>query len=113
MRRKKKFSIHDMRGIGRRPNVLQIVPPRTVMRPRIVHGDEAEQDHELLSQPLTSPTGPGGAAGFQNVAGSQIPVPEVTNISYGQKTHPRFRGRGVYPTEASCRFPLIVLQQTT
>src|ERR1039458_1962172 len=34
-------------------------------------------------------------------------------ISYGQKTHPRFRGRGVYPTEASCRFPLIVLQQTT
>src|ERR1019366_5525776 len=33
--------------------------------------------------------------------------------AYGQKTHPRFRGRGVYPTEASCRFPLIVLQQTT
>src|ERR1019366_8562505 len=33
--------------------------------------------------------------------------------SYGQKTHPRFRGRGVYPTEASCRFPLIVVQQTT
>jgi hypothetical protein len=33
--------------------------------------------------------------------------------SYGQKTHLRFRGRGVYPTEGSCRFPLIVLQQTT
>src|ERR1035437_3236233 len=32
---------------------------------------------------------------------------------YGKKTHRRFRGRGVYPTEASCRFPLIVLQQTT
>src|ERR1035441_2865367 len=34
-------------------------------------------------------------------------------ISYGQKTHRRCRGRGVYPTEGSCRFPLIVLQQTT
>ena len=32
---------------------------------------------------------------------------------YGQKTHRRCRGRGVYPTEGSCRFPLIVLQQTT
>ena len=32
---------------------------------------------------------------------------------YGKKTHLRFRGRGVYPTEGSCRFPLIVLQQTT
>src|ERR1039458_4330715 len=29
------------------------------------------------------------------------------------KTHLRFRGRGVCPTEGSCRFPLIVLQQTT
>src|SRR5664280_3730513 len=34
-------------------------------------------------------------------------------MSYGQKTHLRFQGRGVYPTEGSCRFPLIVLQQTT
>jgi len=34
-------------------------------------------------------------------------------MSYGQKTHRRCRGRGVYPTEGSCRFPLIVLQQTT
>jgi hypothetical protein len=33
--------------------------------------------------------------------------------SYGQQTHLRFRGRGVSPTEGSCRFPLIVLQQTT
>src|ERR1019366_6557272 len=32
---------------------------------------------------------------------------------YGKKTHLRFQGRGVYPTEGSCRFPLIVLQQTT
>src|ERR1019366_2258390 len=29
------------------------------------------------------------------------------------RTHLRFQGRGVYPTEGSCRFPLIVLQQTT
>src|ERR1019366_9929688 len=34
-------------------------------------------------------------------------------MPYGQKTHPRFQGREVYPTEGSCRFPLIVLQQTT
>src|ERR1039457_6716624 len=32
---------------------------------------------------------------------------------YGKKTHLRFRAREVYPTEGSCRFPLIVLQQTT
>src|ERR1035438_4260554 len=37
----------------------------------------------------------------------------LTCTPYGQKTHPRFRRRGVYPTEGSCRFPLIVLQQTT
>ena len=84
MRRKKKYSKHDLLRIGARPNVVQIVPPRGVMRPRIVHDDETEQDHELLSQPLASPTGPGGAAGFQNVAGSQIPVPQVTNIYLGQ-----------------------------
>src|SRR5664280_2248790 len=32
---------------------------------------------------------------------------------YGQETHLRVQGRGVYQTEGSCRFPLIVLQQTT
>jgi hypothetical protein len=32
---------------------------------------------------FTSPTGPGGAPGFHNVAGSQIAVPEVTNIYLG------------------------------
>ena len=36
-----------------------------------------------------------------------------SNLPYGKKTHLRFRGREVYPTEGSCRFPLIVLQQTT
>jgi hypothetical protein len=45
---------------------------------------------------------------YVRVKGSLVlPVP-----AYGQKTHLGFRGRGVYPTEASCRFPLIVLQQT-
>src|ERR1017187_10332633 len=34
-------------------------------------------------------------------------------IPYGQKTHLSFQGRGVYPTEGSCRFPLMVLEQTT
>src|ERR1039457_5550248 len=53
---------------------------------------------------------------------SSLPLPDHVDCfvalnrspsPYGQKTHLRFRGRGVYPTEASCRFPLIVLQQTT
>src|ERR1035441_2287260 len=34
-------------------------------------------------------------------------------LPYGKKTHLRFQGMGVPPTEGSCRFPLIVLQQTT
>src|ERR1022692_3274481 len=38
---------------------------------------------------------------------------EVKLRPYGQITHLRFQGREVYPTEGSCRFPLIVLQQTT
>src|ERR1019366_3288649 len=37
----------------------------------------------------------------------------IAHIPYGQKTHLRFQGRGVSPTEGSCRFPLIVLEQTT
>jgi hypothetical protein len=40
-------------------------------------------DYELVTRPLASPTGPGGAAGFKNVAGSQIAVPEVTNVYLG------------------------------
>src|ERR1019366_6382307 len=32
---------------------------------------------------------------------------------YGKTTHLRFRGRGVSPTEGSCRFPFILLQQTS
>ncbi len=37
----------------------------------------------------------------------------VVNWPYGKETHLRFRGRGVSSTEGSCRFPLVVLQQTT
>jgi hypothetical protein len=32
-------------------------------------------------------------------------------VAYGKKTHLRFRGREVYPTEGSCRLALIVFQQ--
>ncbi|MGP0092750.1 MAG: hypothetical protein ACLPKB_22840 [Xanthobacteraceae bacterium] len=38
---------------------------------------------ELDTAPLTSPTGPNGAPGFHNVAGSQITVPQVTNVYVG------------------------------
>jgi hypothetical protein len=74
-----KISRQTLLGIGSRPGVIQIVPPRHVMRPSFLH----EEDHDLLSQPLASPTGPGGAKGFRNRAGSQIAVPEVTNIYMG------------------------------
>jgi hypothetical protein len=68
-----------LRRIGKRRRVIQIVPPRHVVRPSYVRAD----DHELVDRPLSSPTGPGGAAGFHNVANSQIAVPEVTNIYLG------------------------------
>ncbi len=72
----------SLRGIGRRPNVIQIVPPLDVVRPAYVREAE-DEDHELVNRPLASPTGPGGADGWTNVAGSQIAVPEVTNIYMG------------------------------
>src|ERR1019366_8496769 len=40
-------------------------------------------------------------------------MPAYPTTPHGKKTHLRCRGREVYPTEGSCRFPLIVLQQTT
>jgi hypothetical protein len=76
---KTKTTKEMLRRIGRRPNVIQIVPPRHVVRPSYVR----EEDHDLVDRPLASPTGPGGAAGFQNRAGSQIAVPKVTNIYLG------------------------------
>jgi len=76
---KTKTTKEMLRRIGRRPNVIQIVPPRHVVRPSYLR----EEDHDLVDRPLASPTGPGGAAGFSNRAGSQIAVPEVTNIYLG------------------------------
>ena len=69
-----------LRRIGARQGVIQIVPPRNVMRPNFLR---AEDDQDLVTRPLASPTGPGGAAGFENRAGSQIAVPEVTNVYLG------------------------------
>lgn len=76
---KTKTTKEMLRRIGRRRGVIQIVPPRQVMRPSYVR----EEDHDLVDRPLASPTGPGGAAGFANRAGSQIIVPKVTNIYLG------------------------------
>ena len=75
-----RYSLEDLRRIGSRRGVIQIVPPRHVTRPRLVHDDE---DHELVNRPLASPTGPGGAAGFHNVGGRQIAIPNVTNVYLG------------------------------
>jgi hypothetical protein len=68
--------------IGRRKNVVQIAPPRQSVRQAYLRQNDLG-DHELVTRPLASPTGPGGAAGFANVAGSQIAVPEVTNVYLG------------------------------
>jgi hypothetical protein len=79
-KQRSKVTKEMLRRIGRRPGVIQIVPPRHVVGPVLEH----EDDHDLVSKPLASPTGPGGAAGFHNVAGSQIASPQVTNIYMGQ-----------------------------
>ncbi len=71
-----------VRRIGGRKGVIQIVPPRHSVRQTYLHKSDAS-DKELLTRPFASPTGPGGAAGFHNVAGSQLAVPEVTNIYMG------------------------------
>ena len=71
-----------LRNIGRRRGVIQIVPPRGSVRQAYLRREDSD-DNELVTRPLASPTGPGGAAGFKNVAGSQIAAPEVTNIYMG------------------------------
>lgn len=71
-----------LRNIGRRQGVIQIVPPRGSVRQAYLRKEDSD-DNELVTRPLASPTGPGGAAGFKNVAGSQIAAPEVTNIYMG------------------------------
>jgi hypothetical protein len=64
-------SLQQLQRVGPRPNVIQIVPSRHVYRPAYLRAADRE-DHELVTSPLASPTGPGGAAGFRNRAGSQI-----------------------------------------
>ena len=78
----RKERIQALRNVGRRRGVIQIVPPRHSMRRSHLRKAELE-NHELVTRPLASPTGPGGAAGWANVAGSQIAVPEVTNLYLG------------------------------
>lgn len=68
--------------VGPRVNVVQVVPPRHVYRPRVLSAEEAK-DHELAINPLKSPTGPGGAPGFHNVNNSQIAMPNVLNVYMG------------------------------
>jgi len=75
-------TLQGLQNIGPRRKVIQIVPPRPAVRPAYVRDAELES-HELVTRPLSSPTGPGGADGFKNVAGSQIASPEVTNIYMG------------------------------
>jgi hypothetical protein len=71
-----------LRKVGPRPNVVQIVPPRHVYRPVYLRAEERE-NHELVTNPLASPTGPGGAVGFRNRAGSQIATPHIMNVYMG------------------------------
>jgi hypothetical protein len=57
------------RGVGPRPNAVQVVVPRN--------------PPEMVVEPLATPTGPGQSVGFRNRNGSQIARPEVTNIYFG------------------------------
>jgi len=79
----KSATIQDLLTIGPKPNVMQIVPPRNVMRPSVRRDSDPVEMHDILVHPLASPTGPGGAPGFKNRAGSTIQRPQVTNIYLG------------------------------
>jgi hypothetical protein len=74
-------SMNSLVKVGTRPNVVQIVPARGDVR--LARNVSEEDEHELITEPLASPTGPGGAEGFHNVAGSQIAVPHTTNVYLG------------------------------
>lgn len=74
-------TLHRLRRIGRRANVIQIVPTLRYVR-------TGESRHEragvqLVADPLASPTGPGGAPGFRDRNGSTIQQPKVTNVYMG------------------------------
>src|ERR1039458_3176668 len=51
-----------LRNIGRRRGVIQIVPPRGSVRQAYLRKEDSD-DNELVTRPLASPTGPGGAVG--------------------------------------------------
>ena len=55
---------------------MQIVPTRQSVRQAYLREGDLG-NHELITRPLAAPTGPGGAAGFKNVAGSRIAAPEA------------------------------------
>jgi hypothetical protein len=75
-------NLEAIRRVGPRAGAIQIAAPRHLYRPAYLREEDAA-DHELVSQPLASPTGPGGAPGFRNRAGSQIAQPQVTNVHMG------------------------------
>jgi len=75
-------TLEALRQVGPRPYAIQIVPPRHVVRPAYLRTEDKD-DHELVTRPLSSPTGPGGAQGFRNRAGSQLAVPRTTNVYLG------------------------------
>src|SRR5215471_15261576 len=81
-RRPRPSTMEQLRNTGSRPNVIQIVPPRHCYQLTALTADR-DVDVELATGPLRSPTGPNGAEGFRNKAGSQIAVPHVTNIYMG------------------------------
>lgn len=83
MKKEKRTSIGRLTEIGPRPNVIQIVPPRSVMRPSVRRESDSDDVHDLVVHPLASPTGPGGAKGFRNRAGSTIKNPQVMNVYLG------------------------------
>ena len=62
--------------------MIQIVAPRHVYRPGYLRAEDRDNE-ELLTRPLASPTGPGGAKRFRNRGGSQIATPHVTNVYLG------------------------------
>lgn len=83
MKKEKRTSLRKLTEIGPRPNVIQIVPPRNVMRPSVRRESDPDDMHDLVVHPLASPTGPGGAKGFRNRAGSTIKNPQVMNVYLG------------------------------
>ena len=75
-------TLDELRLIGPHPNVIQIVAPRHVYRPGYLRAEDRDNE-ELLTRPLASSTGPGGAKRFRNRGGSQIATPHVTNVYLG------------------------------